>query len=649
MKKNIKSFAWIGIWVLLFLISGNFGLMGRLFSQESKTQDVTEDVYMHTNSYSTEITVQEDNSYLVQEDIQVRFLLERHGIYRYIPQKGVITHLEDNGNVTEIPYYASFNDIVSSQALDVSTDNGNKVFRFGDEEEEVDGDQEYGFQYEVTPATSTGYTDVYYNIFPTGWQNEIPAGSSFKITFPKAFDKDLLQIYYGRYGEQMNGKDIVSLSWNGNTVSGTLTEALPVGTGMTFYVPVEEGYFHSVHTMKGMNILFMLMSAAILLILGILFWLFGRDKMIIPSVQFRPPNGLDSAAAGYIIDGDVSDTDAVSLLLFWADKGYIKIRETEKKGLSFIKLSDLPKNVPQYEKTFFNGIFGKDAPSMKEVKMKDLRYRVSQTFFKTKEQIAAKYKGRVYTTSSRAARIAGTVLSCVPVFLFSICLVQMTFTNWLVFVLPALYFIGLLLFNYTVDYWYAKAKNPRLLMGSASVAMSVTSVLSLVFVYGMGMVRGTLLNLFPGLLAVAVVSCAGLVLTGFMKKRTDECIEWMGCLAGLREFIETAELERMEVIAKDSPHLFYHILPFAYVFGLTDVLLDKMKDLTLPSPEWYDTQTTYTYFDYYVMHRMLHTDMNQAANTISTPMPSKSSGGSGGFSGGGFSGGGFGGGGGGSW
>ncbi len=141
-----------------------------------------------------------------------------------------------------------------------------------------------------------------------------------------------------------------------------------------------------------------------------------------------------------------------------------------------------------------------------------------------------------------------------------------------------------------------------------------------------------------------------------MKKRTDQCVEWMGYLAGLRDFIETAELERMKVIAEQSPHLFYHILPFAYVFGLTDILLDKMRDLSLPAPDWYETRNASPYFDYYLMHRMMHEEMRSTATTISTPRPSSSSGssGSGGFSGGsggsgGFSGGGFGGGGGGSW
>ena len=131
----------------------------------------------------------------------------------------------------------------------------------------------------------------------------------------------------------------------------------------------------------------------------------------------------------------------------------------------------------------------------------------------------------------------------------------------------------------------------------------------------------------------------------------------MGYLAGLREFIETAELERMQFIARETPELFYHILPSAYVFGLSDILLEKMKDLTLPAPEWYISSRPVSYFDYMMMHHFFHTSMREMNTVLSVPEPPKSTGGShgGGFSGGsfggvgGFSGGGFGGGGGGSW
>ena len=75
---------------------------------------------------------------------------------------------------------------------------------------------------------------------------------------------------------------------------------------------------------------------------------------------------------------------------------------------------------------------------------------------------------------------------------------------------------------------------------------------------------------------VAATSLAVLGFTAFMKKRTDQCVQWMGYLAGLRDFIETAELDRMKVLAKDYPEMFYHILPYASVFGLSDIFAKKI-------------------------------------------------------------------------
>lgn len=400
-----------------------------------------------------------------------------------------------------------------------------------------------------------------------------------------------------------------------------------------------------------------LISGAAVLVMAVMFFFFGRDRQIIPSIQFHPPKGMDSAAVGYIVDGNVSDTDTISLLLYWADKGYLKIRETKKSTLAFTKRKCLPDDAPEYEKTLFDGIFGAFAPVGEDVVLSSLRYKTADIFSRTKEQIAKNYSHRVYTGSSKIARVVSFILSGIPLIWFIVSLVVYTTANGLVFLLPVLYLIGMLLFDRTIDYWYSKAKSPRFILGGVAVAMSVTPVASLVLVYGTGMLRGNILNLFPGLAAASVTSLLGLIFTGFMKKRTDECVEWMGYLAGLRDFIETAELERMEVIAQQSPQLFYHILPFAYVFGLSDILLDKMKDLTLPAPDWYETrQGNPGCFDYYLMHRMLHNDMKHVTATIATPRPPQSSGSSsggfgsgGGFSGGGFSGGGFGGGGGGSW
>ncbi len=92
-SKNKGSIFLVVIWILFILISGNFGIVSRLFSTSETQNQIVEDWNMTTRDYHTEIQIQEDHSYLVKEQIAVYFDNYRHGIYRYIPQKGMITEL----------------------------------------------------------------------------------------------------------------------------------------------------------------------------------------------------------------------------------------------------------------------------------------------------------------------------------------------------------------------------------------------------------------------------------------------------------------------------------------------------------------------------------------------------------------------------
>lgn len=214
---------------------------------------------------------------------------------------------------------------------------------------------------------------------------------------------------------------------------------------------------------------------------------------------------------------------------------------------------------------------------------------------------------------------------------------------------------GMLLFTTAVDGWYARSRESRKLWVFWALAASFLSAAAYTGSYVVRVRNDEIFNYIWVLAAVLVMTAGMILMTGFMKKRTHQCIEWMGHLAGLRDFIETAELDRMKALAEDQPQLFYHIMPYAYVFGLSDVFAEKLKDLGLAAPDWYVTDRQFTFFDYYIFNRCLMGNMAQAASTLSVPEPPKpSSGGGGGFGGGsfgggGFSGGGFGGGGGGSW
>ena len=112
-------------------------------------------------------------------------------------------------------------------------------------------------------------------------------------------------------------------------------------------------------------------------------------------------------------------------------------------------------------------------------------------------------------------------------------------------------------------------------------------------------------------------------------------------------------------MVEESPDYFYDVLPFAYVFGLTDKWAKKFENIALRQPEWYSASPgsmAAGYFNAMMFTNALNHGMASVQNSMEIrPAPKGGGGfsgggmGGGGFSGGGFSGGGMGGGGGGSW
>ena len=146
--------------------------------------------------------------------------------------------------------------------------------------------------------------------------------------------------------------------------------------------------------------------------------------------------------------------------------------------------------------------------------------------------------------------------------------------------------------------------------------------------------------------------------------RTDEYTELLGRVLGFRDFIKTAELDQLNSLVEEDPQYFYHIMPYAYVFGLSNKWIKNFEDLPVVAPEWYRGTRSFDSFDYYMMGRMMGNCNASVRSSINIPSSSGGFGGGsfgggsgggsswsggGGFSGGGFSGGGSGGGGGGGW
>jgi uncharacterized membrane protein YgcG len=543
-----------------------------------------------TLDYHVDLVVRENNTFSVTETITVDFLSPAHGIYRYITVGGEIFFNDENGNLASIPGNLKLSNISAADVeLDYSSDSDNAILRLGSPNFTLTGLKTYTLSYDAA-AYDDGlelFDQVYWDLIPTGWETPIEH-ASFTVTMPKDFDLEAMDIITGATGSGDESRVVWSKA--GNVVSGEVVGMLNTYEGVTFRVLLPEGYFVNERTDTWMALLSIAASTAAAFAALFLFLRFGKDKKVIPVVEFYPPDDLSPAEVGYVLDGSANKNDIISLVPYFAEKGYMEIRrlEPKKKFLSsdieqyeFNKLKDLPQDAPEYQKIFFDGLFSYGNP----VNINDIPAEFGNTFLASQGFLKSYFDGnkktQVFEMSSKIATGAGIFLSLIPLVGFSM-LAATAVLKREVFMLA-------------------------LAMGAAAFLIAV-------------------------------------ICTVFMRRRSDYSLLLLGRLKGFKNFIKAADLDRINALVNEDPKYFYNILPYAYVFGLTKEWMEHFEGLAIPAPTWYSDNIG-TFHMLYLMN-----SFSRIAETLPTAAPpAEGSFGGGGSSGGGFSGGGFGGGGGGAW
>jgi len=642
-KKTVSA-AFCALFTIICVLSVSL----TVFAQEDKA--------MITENFNVDIKVSKDKVYDITTTIKVRFLEDRHGIIYYFPYKGEIAR-EINGKEVRNKYRNRISKInVEGYKYSASREAGNVVIKIGDENEYVKGLHTYVIHYRCTVPDDNiaEMDDFYWNIFPLDWPTTIK-NAVVTVTMPKKFDASKMKFIGGSYGQVIENP--MHYNTDGIKITSTLKKPLLPDEGVTLRITVPEGYFEGESTSTASLVLMIVMMAGSFAAIVVLWVKFGRSEKLIPVISFYPPKGMTSAETGYIIDGTVDNKDLISLLLYWASKGYIALYQTGKNNFDIIKLQNLPPNVRTYEKTMFRGLF-KDR---ERVSTEELAYKFYNTLDVAKTMLikhfTVKPSNRIYEKKSVIARYISSVLLIVPAAAYSLIGLYTIIADGIYFFAAIAALAALLICSGAIISLYDKRKAMKKL--SYTVAMAGLAVVSAAA--GIGLLALGYFVIKNLLLAVVAIALTGISITMSMgmKKRTKQSNAWMREILGLKNFIEAAELERLELLVEESPDYFYDVLPFAYVFGLTDKWAKKFENIALRQPEWYSASPgsmAAGYFNAMIFTNALNHGMASVRNSMEIRPAPKSGGGfsgggmgGGGFSGGGFSGGGMGGGGGGSW
>ena len=375
-------------------------------------------------------------------------------------------------------------------------------------------------------------------------------------------------------------------------------------------------------------------------------------------MEFYPPDDLTPSELGYIYDSQIDPYDLTAMIVYWADKGYLNIKEEEeetgivfkktKSKITLIKIQDIPENSEEFEKIYFNGLFSEHG-SNGEVTIDELENHFYRTLAIVRNSLKNAFHGksskRFQSKSGKVSSFFIVIIAMIMMFLSLLSILSLLnpydIVSSLLFAAVATVFVSIFLTSAAFIFSTLKTRLPKSKAGYGFSGILLSFI-------GLSGLAGLLIYTKAGAISWMGVGLSVILyyISPYAHKRTEKGDEWMAKILGFKSFIENAEKDRINTLVKEDPQYFYHILPYAMALGVTDKWADQFENITLEAPEWYQNASSTRAFSavYFASHMNAQTQsMGQAMSSS----PSSSS--SGGSFGGGMSGGGSGGGGGGGW
>jgi len=546
------------------------------------------------DSFYIDIEMAEDSSFIVTEEIVYNFDNEQHhGIYREIPysyeRKGAKYNVRIN-----VLSVTDEND--QSWQYSLSRYSGLQSIKIGDPDAYITGIKTYKIKYKVERAINyfEDYDELFWNATGTEWQ--VPIYDALTVVrLPKNVDKEQIQLacYSGSYGstEQECGYYYTEEG----DIAFYPNYSLYAYEGLTIVVGIPKGVVNKPGAWQ--QIQWFLIDnwpiAVPLVMFIVMFYLWytrGRDpsvrKTLIP--YYEAPDKMTVGVLGTVVDEKVDTKDISATIVQLAIKGYLKIKEIEKKKIfdkgrdyELIKLKEADGYLKDYEKVIFKGIF--DVGDTRTIS-------------------SLKNKFYVHLKKVKKAMYELVVLD---------------------------------------GYFPSNPEKVRQTYLGVAIVVMFLGFFLLFFVQ----------NLVAGI-AIAVGGAIGIIFSRIMPRKTAKGAEAHSKILGFKWFLSVTETERLKFhnAPSKSPKEFEEFLPYAMVLGVEKEWADQFKDMYVTPPEWYEGSPGHAFGAWYLASMLgsMSTDLNTAMVTAPHGNSTAGFGGSG-FGGGGFSGGGFGGGGGGSW
>jgi uncharacterized membrane protein len=384
-------------------------------------------------SFDVKMDVREDRVVEVRETITYDFAEEsgnKRGIFREIPTDDVRI------NVTEV--LQNGEEAVTRE----DREGGYVSIRVGEEDVFVEGVQEYTFMYEVRGLVERldrqELDEVYWQVTGTQW--DVPIEKfSVQVTFPVPLEDESSFQFACYVGRTDSTSGNCQRTWQEPEMfRASIDEQLNPGEGFTIAVGFPTGIAGEPGFWEKYREIVDIVVAVLLILFAAPLWLwsyrkYARDpKLRRPfPVQYDAPDGMAPAGVVRMKNKVQSTQEVVATLISLAERGYLKIEETQEKGLfksqiyTFYHQGKDMEGLKEFEKMLLTKLFqGSQKVDTKELEKNQFGNRLTQFYAKVyEEEIGAKnYYTRPPMGSSVAVFMFGLFIGfgVIPLVIFGL-------------------------------------------------------------------------------------------------------------------------------------------------------------------------------------------------------------------------------------
>lgn len=521
------------------------------------------------SNYNINIEVREDNTYKVTENITVEYKNDNKPFIRTIP----INLKEDLYKKTSISNLK----IDSEYSFRKTKDN--YIIEI-DGTATKDSKKEYQITYEYNYGKdSTDEYDILYYVLNGITNDTVVTNLTFNIEMPKEVDKENIEMAIISKDVQTNKSIVYTV--DKNTISGRYMETLYPDESMVVQIKLPNNYFEKAKEEHSLSIFIMIIVPMISVMIAFAMWYaFGKDNKYTKKKITTVPDRLNSMEIGYLYKGRTSNLDLATIILDFANRGYIKIEEDES-DFSLIKSFELHK-LKEYrgknnkERLIFENLFkNRDVVTPEDI---------DQNFYNavinvTEDLNDTENQGRIFENTNNQTFI--TVLLTI-ISLFTIMFIPSIEYGSIDDTVISIFMISLYILIYAAVYSLAREKIFRVLIVIIIAVHTISYIATIPLAYALINDIGYLLTFIFGLLCLILL----IMFIKIMPKRTIYGNKMLGRIMGFKNYLENITKDEIKAKLKDNPNFFYDMLPYTIVLGISNVWIKKFENIKMTKPEW---------------------------------------------------------------